>query len=76
MWVWNARAGIESDIYTVALYVDNITNKKSSIQIQDFPLFDASKGYIDPIAGAIVQRAFTISLRRTRNAGLVANFRF
>lgn len=88
MWVWNARAGIESDIYTVALYVDNITNEKSPIQIQDFPLFDQSAGFAAPgttmtgpntqiVGGGVInQNAFSLAPRRTRNAGVTAQFRF
>ncbi len=75
LWVWNGRAGVESDTFTIALYVDNITNEKSPIQIQDFPLFDASAGY-NIGGGVIFQRAFSIAPRRTRNFGMTANFRF
>ncbi|MEC9375018.1 MAG: TonB-dependent receptor [Pseudomonadota bacterium] len=87
-WVWNGRIGLESDIFTVALYIDNITNEKSPIQIQDFPLFDGSAGYLAPGSiqtspeteivggGTIYQSAFQISPRRSRNAGLTAQIRF
>ena len=78
-WVWNARVGVESELFTISLYLDNITNEKSPIQIQDFPLFDESAGYLDTSAnalGVVSQRAFSIAPRRSRNAGLTAQFRF
>ena len=87
-FTWNARLGLESEKWSVSLYVDNLTDEDSALQIQDFPLFDDAEGYNvpptppampgDPLipAGAISQNAFSILPRRTRNAGVTAQFRF
>jgi outer membrane receptor protein involved in Fe transport len=70
-WTWNARTGLEGANWTASIYVDNITNEKSPLQVQTFPLFDLSKGYqlttSDPI---IYQDSYLLNPRRTRNAGV------
>ena len=72
---WNARIGLESEQWTASIYVNNITDEDSALQIQDFPLFDGSKGY--SVAGnAINQNAFQILPRRSRSAGVTAQYRF
>ena len=84
---WNGRVGLQTETWTLSFYVDNITNEKSPVQIQDFPLFDTSQGYLSPaipittpgfeVPGAEVnQNGFQLIPRRTRNAGIVAQFRF
>jgi outer membrane receptor protein involved in Fe transport len=84
-FTWNARLGLESEKWLVSLYVNNLTDEDSAIQIQDFPLFDASQGYTvtgsptmppPPMGAPINQNAFSILPRRTRNAGVTAQFRF
>jgi len=56
--------GLESEQWTASIYVNNITDEDSALQIQDFPLFDGSKGY--SVAGnAINQNAFQILPRRS-----------
>jgi iron complex outermembrane receptor protein len=75
-WTWNARLGLESAMWTVSLYVDNVTNEQSPIAIQDFPLFDLSQSYQDPAFNTVNQNAFQLLPRRTRNAGIVATVRF
>ena len=79
LWIWNSRIGIESDNYTLALYVDNITNEKSPLQIQDFPFFNESAGFTDLSAnpgGVIYQNGFSLAPRRSRNAGVIFDYRF
>jgi outer membrane receptor protein involved in Fe transport len=83
MWNWNFRVGLDAPAWSLALYVDNVTNEKSPIQVQDFPLFDFATGYLAPIAPdtldpgiQVYQNAFSLLPRRTRNAGLVFSYRF
>lgn len=74
-WTWNGRVGVEAEQWSVAFYIDNITNEKSPVLVQNFPLFDQSQNYFSP-GGEVNQQAFQISPRRSRNAGIVASYRF
>ncbi len=84
-FTWNGRIGLESEKWLVSLYVNNITDEDSPNQVQDFPLFDDTQGYSvaggpttppPPMGAPINQNAFSILPRRTRNAGVTAQFRF
>lgn len=82
-WNWNTRLGLESENWTVALYINNLTNEKSPVQIQDFPLFDGSVGVgVIPATGfegldaPVNLNAFSILPRQTRNVGITGQIRF
>lgn len=74
-WQWDSRVGLETASWTIFAYVRNLTDEKSPVQIQDFPLFDAAAGYLGP-GGAVNQNAFTILPRQSRNFGIQGQFRF
>jgi outer membrane receptor protein involved in Fe transport len=83
---WNARLGLQNESWTVTWYIDNITDEKSPEQIQNFPLFDLSQNYIGPqvaappgepgLSAEVVQNAFSLLPRRSRNTGITAQYRF
>ena len=75
-WTWNGRVGLEKEDWTVTFFVDNITNEKSPVQIQDFPLFDTSQNFQRRGVGEINQNAFLVIPKRTRNTGITAQYRF
>jgi outer membrane receptor protein involved in Fe transport len=83
-WNWNMRVGLEADRWSASVYVENLTDEKSPIQIQDFPLFDAAEGYIparDPDITTIArnpvnQNAFQILPRQSRWFGAAVSYRF
>ena len=76
LWQWNGRIGLENDTFTAAFYIDNITNEKSPLQIQSFPLFDAAVGY-QPAGDVLAfQNSYLISPRRERNMGATITVRF
>jgi outer membrane receptor protein involved in Fe transport len=75
-WVWNGRLGLQTDGWDVSFYVDNITNEKSPLQIQTFPLFDQSEGYSISPDEFVYQDSYLILPRRERNAGVVFTVRF
>jgi iron complex outermembrane receptor protein len=75
-WTWNARLGLESEKWSVSFYVDNVTDEKSPLQIQSFPLFDLSEGYRGPDGVFINQDSYLLLPRRGRNAGIIATVRF
>jgi len=83
VWNWNLRFGLDASNWTVSFYIDNVTDEKSPTQIQDFPLFDFSQGYqargdIDTIdrGATVYPNAFSLYPRRSRNAGVVFQYRF
>lgn len=73
--VWNSRIGLEAEGWTLFAYVNNLTDETSPIQIQDFPLFDATAGYLAP-GGSVNPNAFSILPRQSRNFGLQGQYRF
>jgi outer membrane receptor protein involved in Fe transport len=79
-WTWNARVGLDAPRWSSAFYIDNVTNEKSPVQIQDFPLFDLSQGYrIGPGrfgTDTVFPNAFLLQPRRTRNVGVTFSYRF
>ena len=83
-WTWNGRVGIETDAWTVTMYIYNITDEKSPVAIQDFPLFDPSNNYLGaPEPGnpagqtpEVTSNVFQILPRRSRNMGITAQYRF
>ena len=84
-WTWNSRVGIESEAWTLTMYINNLTDEKSPVQIQDFPLMDFSKNYLgvgdpgDPAPTAtpeVFSNSFLILPRRSRNMGITAQYRF
>jgi len=40
--MWNARAGLENERWTLTFYVDNILDESSPTLVQNFPMLDAS----------------------------------
>jgi len=73
-WNWNSRIGLETATWSAAFYVNNITDEKSPLQIQDFPLFDDTEAY--NAAAVIYQNNFSLIPRQSRNAGVTVSYRF
>ncbi|MGI9308446.1 MAG: hypothetical protein ACR2P6_04220, partial [Gammaproteobacteria bacterium] len=42
LYIWNARAGIENERWTLTFYVDNILEEDAPTLIQNFPVIDVS----------------------------------
>jgi outer membrane receptor protein involved in Fe transport len=75
-YTWNTRAGVDAENWTVSWYINNVTDEKSPLQIQDFPLFDLSKNYQDPAGTEVNSNSFQLLPRRSRNTGITAQYRF
>ncbi|MDP6435946.1 MAG: TonB-dependent receptor plug domain-containing protein [Gammaproteobacteria bacterium] len=83
-WTWNSRIGLETDEWSLAFYVNNITDEKSPIEIQVFPLIDLSQNYLgasepgNPTAQTpqVLANSFQLLPRRSRNMGVTAQYRF
>ena len=80
LYLWNARAGIEADAWTLSAYVDNILDDDTPLQIQDFPNFGEAVGStsaFDYLATDTVYfTGFQISPRRSTSFGVTAQYRF
>jgi outer membrane receptor protein involved in Fe transport len=74
LWVWNSRLGIETDSWSASVFVNNITDEKSPLQIQNFPVFDNTIGYLS--SGQIYQNAFQLLPRQSRYYGATVGYRF
>ena len=84
VWTWNSRIGLETDEWSLAFYVNNITDEKSPIEIQVFPLLDFSQNYLgatepgNPTGQTpeVFANTFQMQPRRSRNLGITAQYRF
>ena len=84
VWTWNSRIGLETDEWSLAFYVNNITDAKSPIEIQVFPLLDFSQNYLgatepgNPTGQTpeVFANTFQMQPRRSRNLGITAQYRF
>jgi len=65
--LFNARLGVETEVWTAALYINNITNEDTPLLGSEFPNFNRFP---------IVKSAFHLVPRRSRNAGISLQYNF
>ena len=69
--LWNARAGLEAENWTVSIYVDNILDEDAATMVSDFPNFDPF-----PPPGNVFDTTFVAVPRRGTNWGVTGQYRF
>ena len=69
--LWNARAGLEADSWTISVYVDNILDEDSAAMVSTFPNFDPF-----PPEGNVFDTTFIGVPRRGTNIGVTGQYRF
>lgn len=66
--LFNARLGVETEAWTAAVYVNNITNEDTPLLGSEFPNFN--------VFPANIKSAFHLVPRRSRNAGISLQYNF
>jgi iron complex outermembrane receptor protein len=89
--MWNARAGLETDQWTLTFYVDNILGEDAPTMIQNFPVLDVSavagtdftppvnplqRLYDPELQQFVYPSGLQLTPRRDTNYGVLLGFRF
>ena len=71
LFLWNFRAGIESERWTLTGFVDNLLDDDTPTLIQDFPNFDPAA----ILSNGAMPTNFILTPRRGRSFGAVLQLR-
>ncbi len=71
MYIWNFRAGLDAENWTLTGFVDNLLDDDTPTLIQDFPNFDPAA----TLSNGAMPSNFVLTPRRGRSFGLLLQFR-